>query len=147
MSKGLNTPVRGAHRRSLLLGYVAASVLVIAGPVLAQDAAEPGSEAPEVSAEVVTVVEIVVTGTSITFPVAATARQIATLDPAAIEAQILGKPVDEARSILEAYGPVELTVWPDWVATIPTIDSRVEVAVNGPVAIETPTDGGSGSTP
>ncbi len=71
----------------------------------------------------------VIEGGVITFPVVVTARQVAVLDPAAIEAQILGQPLAEARSILERYGQVELSVWPDWVGTIPTLDARVEVAV------------------
>ncbi len=76
----------------------------------------------------------VVEGDTITYPVVATARQIAILDPAALEAEILGKPIDEAEAILSAYGEVQLDAWPDWVGTIPTIDSRVEVTVLGPTA-------------
>ncbi len=69
----------------------------------------------------------VIEGGIITFPVVVTARQVAVLDPAAIETQILGLPLAEARSILDRYGQVELSVWPDWVGTIPTLDTRVEV--------------------
>lgn len=80
-----------------------------------------------------------VEGDVITYPVVATARQIAILDPAALEAEILGKPLEEADAILSAYGDVDLKVWPDWVGTIPTIDSRVDVTVQGP----TPSSGPS----
>ena len=69
----------------------------------------------------------------ITFPVVATAREVLILDPAAIEAEIMGKPLDEARRILATYGDAELVVWPDWVGTVPTLDSRVEVTTTGPV--------------
>ena len=75
----------------------------------------------------------------ITFPVVVTARQVLVLDPAAIEREIMGKPLAQAREILAGYGDAELTVWPDWVGTIPTIESRVEVSTTEPADLETPT--------
>ena len=66
-------------------------------------------------------------GGVITFPVVVTARQMLVLDPAAIEREIMGKPLAQAREILATYGEADLRVWPDWVGTVPTIDSRVEV--------------------
>jgi hypothetical protein len=68
-----------------------------------------------------------VSGSVITFPVVVTARQMLQLDPGMIEREIMGKPLAQARDILATYGDAELTVWPDWVGTVPTIDSRVEV--------------------
>jgi len=88
---------------------------------------------------VITVDPAVVSGGTISFPVVVTARQVRELDPAAIEAEILGRPVAEARTVLESYGDVDLVVWPDWVGTIPTLDSRVEVTIDAPIAIEQPT--------
>ena len=75
----------------------------------------------------------------ITFPVVVTARQVLVLDPAAIEREIIGKPLAQAREILARYGEADLTVWPDWVGTIPTIESRVEVSTTEPADLETPT--------
>jgi hypothetical protein len=69
----------------------------------------------------------------ITFPVVVTARQVLVLDPAAIKAEILGKPLGEARAILATYGEADLAVWPDWVGTVPTLDTRVEVSTTEPV--------------
>lgn len=80
----------------------------------------------------------VVEGGTITYPVVATARQVAILDPAELETQILGRSLAEARDILAGYGTVEIGVWPEWVTTIPTFDARVEVQVRAPVTIETP---------
>jgi Baseplate J-like protein len=94
---------------------------------------EPGHQLVAGSSEV-TESPAVVEGDRITYPVVATARQIALLDPARLKAEIIGKPLAEARTILEAYGDTVLQVWPDWVGTIPTIESRVEVSVEGPVA-------------
>ena len=39
----------------------------------------------------------------------------------------MGKPLDQAREILATYGEAQLNVWPDWVGTVPTLDTRVEV--------------------
>jgi hypothetical protein len=79
-----------------------------------------------------------ISGGVITFPVVVTARQVRVLDPRAIEREIMGKPLEQARDILAAYGEADLTVWPEWVGTIPTIESRVEVATTEPVDLETP---------
>ena len=63
----------------------------------------------------------------ITFPVVVTARQVLVLDPDAIEREIMGKPLAQAREILATYGEAQLDVWPEWVGTVPTLESRVEV--------------------
>ena len=63
----------------------------------------------------------------ITFPVVVTARQVIVLDLDAIKQEIMGKPLDQAREILATYGEAQLNVWPDWVGTVPTLDTRVEV--------------------
>jgi hypothetical protein len=78
-----------------------------------------------------------VQGGAIRFPVTVTARQIRVLDPAALEAEVRGLPLDDARAILETYGTVDVQVWPDWVGAIPTIDGRVDVTVEGDL-VETP---------
>jgi hypothetical protein len=70
----------------------------------------------------------------ITFPATITARQVLQVDPAAIEAQIRGKSLAEAQTILNGYGTSQLTVWPDWVSTIPTLDARVDVRTAVPAA-------------
>jgi RNase H-fold protein (predicted Holliday junction resolvase) len=67
----------------------------------------------------------------ITFPVTITARQVLQVDPAAVEAQIRGKSLKDAKAILDTYGQSELSVWPDWVGTIPTLDQRVDVPDGG----------------
>ncbi len=71
----------------------------------------------------------VVEGEIIRFPVTASARQTVVVDPAEIRAAVKGKPVEEARRLLEGYGTVSIEVWPDWVTTIPTLDARLEVLV------------------
>jgi len=79
--------------------------------------------------------------------VTARAQQIAILDPAALKKQILGKPIAEARAILDAYGDVDLTVSPDWSGSVPGFESRVDLTVRNPVPIETPAPSGPVATP
>jgi len=80
----------------------------------------------------------VVDGGVITFPVVITAREVLQLDTAAIEAEIRGKPLTEAQTILQRYGTAEVSVWPDWVGTIPTLDARVDVRSTATRSVATP---------
>jgi hypothetical protein len=95
----------------------------------------------------ITVEDAVVSEDRITFPVIATATQVAILDPAEIEAAIRGLPLEDAQRVLGDYGVAELNVWPDWVSTIPTIDARVDVTIGGPVEVETESPSGAPSEP
>ncbi len=72
-----------------------------------------------------------VTGGEVSFPVTARARRVAILDPAELLAGIRGRTVDEARSILGQFGDVLITPWPEWVTTIPGIESRVTIEIVG----------------
>jgi hypothetical protein len=80
----------------------------------------------------------VISGDQISFPASATARQVAILDAAALKTQVMGRSLEEARGILEAYGTVQLSAWPDWVSTVPTLDGRVELTIDEAVSLETP---------
>lgn len=71
-----------------------------------------------------------VTDGVITFPVTVSARQVLVLDTEAIKREIMGKPLQQAREILATYGEAQLDVWPAWVGTVPTLDSRVEVTMS-----------------
>ena len=81
----------------------------------------------------------IINGQNVSFPVTARAQQIAVLDAAALKKLILGKPIAEARAILDAYGEVDLTVSPDWSGSVPGFDNRVDLTVRNPVPIETAT--------
>lgn len=118
VADGTVTTVDAAPVRAIAEARLAAAV--DAGHVLVAGSSEV-TESPAV-----------IEGGTITYPVVATARQVAVLDPVTLEASILGLPVEEAGRALAAYGEVGIEVWPDWVAAIPNLDSRVEVAVLGP---------------
>ncbi len=73
----------------------------------------------------------VVTGGVVSFPVTASATQVAVLDPDELKAQILGKTPDEATAILAPYGAAEIDLSPGWVTTIPTFENRVDLTIAG----------------
>jgi hypothetical protein len=93
----------------------------------------------------VQVSEPVVSGQTVSFSATATGQEVAILDPDKLREQILGKPLATARELLAAYGQVELTAWPDWVGSIPTIADRVDVRVEQDTPVETPAPSGSAS--
>jgi hypothetical protein len=86
-----------------------------------------------------------VNGAVVTFPTTATASQVQRLDPAALEAEVRGLPVDQARETLAKYGTVTITTWPDWVSSIPTYDFRVDLTVEATAPVESASPGASGS--
>ncbi|MEO8208875.1 MAG: baseplate J/gp47 family protein [Chloroflexota bacterium] len=71
-------------------------------------------------------------GTTITFPVVVRATETREVDVAALRARIRGLGLPQARTILDAYGAVTITVWPDWVTTIPSNDARLSLMVEVP---------------
>jgi hypothetical protein len=105
-------------------------------------AIDPDHELVEGSVSV-DVGDAIVVGQTVSFPVTVTADQIAVLDPAELEAMVLGKPVTVATDILDQYGEVEISVSPDWSGSIPSFESRVELTIGEPVTIETPAPSGS----
>lgn len=132
------------------LGMTAQGTVVTVDPAPVQQIADelirgsvtPGSQLVPDSIEV-TPAEPVVDGQTVTFTATATARQVAVLDPDALRQLVLGKPLDEAREILAPYGDVELTAWPDWVGSVPTIADRVTVEIDQGISVETSPAGGT----
>ncbi len=102
-----------------------------------QAAVSPGHELVAGSTEV-EVGEALIIGQSVSFPVDATAEEIAILDAEDLKAMVLGKPIEEARAILAAFGQVALEVSPDWTGSIPGFESRVTLTIDQAVPIETP---------
>jgi hypothetical protein len=73
-----------------------------------------------------------VIGETISFPVSATATEVRDVDRDALLAQIRGLGAPQARVQLEAYGDVSISLWPDWVTTIPTNGDRVDFTLGDP---------------
>ena len=75
----------------------------------------------------------VIEGELVRFPVTGRAASIRTIDADALKAEVLGLPIRDARTLLEAMGIVDIVVWPDWVTAIPSLDGRVTLTIGEPV--------------
>jgi hypothetical protein len=78
----------------------------------------------------------------VSFPVTASASRVRVLDRAELLALVKGKSFRDAKAALAPFGEVKITPWPDWVSTVPSIDSRVTLDVAGQNG---PAGGASGS--
>ena len=87
----------------------------------------------------------IVAGDTISFPVSARGTQVRVVDETTLRTAIRGLGIAEARALLDDYGDVTITLWPDWVTTIPGNDSRVTFTVTDPAPLETPGAAPSGS--
>lgn len=80
-----------------------------------------------------------VSGDLISFSVTAAARQVRAVDRDALLAQIRGLDLPRARALLEGYGQVDISLWPDWVTTIPGDTNRILLTIDaGPSPSGTP---------
>jgi hypothetical protein len=67
----------------------------------------------------------------VSFPVTASGSRIRVLDPSKLLALVKGKSLDDAKAALAPFGQVEITRWPEWVSSVPSIDSRVSLVIVG----------------
>jgi hypothetical protein len=72
-----------------------------------------------------------VVGGEVSFPVTARASRVRLLDPAELLGLVKGLPVADAEEALGEFGDVVVDTWPDWVSTVPTMDSRVSLSIVG----------------
>jgi baseplate J-like protein len=79
-----------------------------------------------------------VAGDAISFPVSVAATEVHDVDREALLKQISGLVAAQARSRLEVYGDVSISLWPDWVTTIPTNGDRVELTIAAPQPAPSP---------
>jgi hypothetical protein len=88
----------------------------------------------------------IVAGTTVSYPVKARGTQVRIVDEKALRTAIRGLGIAEARSTLADFGDVTITLWPDWVTTIPTNDSRVTFTIGDAAPLQTsgPSPAGSG---
>ncbi len=71
----------------------------------------------------------------VTFEATAHAIGVAVVDAATLRNLAKGRTAADARAALAPYGDAVVTLWPDWVKTVPTMDSRLEITiVEGPAA-------------
>jgi baseplate J-like protein len=131
----------GLDAQGTVLGVATAAVEDVATARLT-DRVGDGWQIAEDSTKVDVGTPIVAAGV-VQFPVSATATRFRVVDREALLAQVRGLVLAEARSRLDDYGVVEITLWPDWVTTIPSDTGRISFTVNEAA----PTPGPSGSTP
>ncbi|HTK44317.1 MAG TPA: baseplate J/gp47 family protein [Patescibacteria group bacterium] len=80
-----------------------------------------------------------VLGDVISFPVTVSASEVRNVDQAGLLAQIRGLALPQARTRLEPFGTVSISVWPDWVTTIPANDDRIDFSIGEPQPAPSPT--------
>lgn len=68
---------------------------------------------------------------SVRYPVTVRALESRVVDVDALLAEIKDKPLHVARLVLDEVGESTIEVWPDWVTTIPSVDGRVTISVEG----------------
>lgn len=96
-------------------------------------AVDAGFQLEEASISIV-VGDPIVTGSIVTFPVTMGATASRAVDAEALLARVRGLGLPQARTVLGAYGEVRITVWPDWVTTIPTTGGRATLTIEAPAA-------------
>lgn len=94
-------------------------------------AIQPGSIASEVGVPSVA-------GEVISYPVSVHGTEVRSIDQAALINQVKGLVLGQARSRLDDYGDVDISVWPDWVSTIPTHTDRITFTIGEPQASPSP---------
>ena len=78
-------------------------------------------------------------GDIVTFPFTIAGTQVRDVDEAALIDSIRGLILPEARTKLEAFGDVQVTLWPDWVTTIPDNADRITLTLAEPAPEPSPT--------
>jgi hypothetical protein len=66
---------------------------------------------------------------TVTLPLTVTAGEAAAVDVADIRAQIKGKSLAEAKSLLAKLGQVDVSLWPFWVTDVPGFDFRIDIKI------------------
>src|SRR4029079_14975040 len=82
--------------------------------------------------------EPTVLGDVISVPVTVRASEVRNVDQAALVGQVRGLVLAWARSRLEPYGDVSISVWPDWVTPIPTNADRIDFSLGEPQPAPSP---------
>lgn len=75
-------------------------------------------------------------GEIISYAAIAEGDAVVVVDREAVIERIAGLPVSEARSILEAFGTVTVTLWPDFLTDLPSDGGRITLDIEGPVGME-----------
>ena len=80
-----------------------------------------------------------VVGEVVSYPVSIAGTQVHDVDQAALIALVKGLVLADARNRLDDYGDVEISLWPDWVANVPTKTDRITFTIGDPQPSAAPT--------
>ena len=78
-------------------------------------------------------------GDVVTFPFTIAGTQVHDVDQAGLIESIRGLVLPEARTKLAVYGDAQVTLWPDWVTTIPDNVDRITLTLAEPAPAPSPT--------
>ena len=73
-----------------------------------------------------------VVGDVVSYPVTIVGTQVHSVDEAALVASIKGLVLAEARTRLDAFGDAEVSLWPDWVTSVPKREDRITLSLGDP---------------
>jgi len=73
-------------------------------------------------------------GATVVVPVTVRGAQVQTVDVNQLRSSILGKSVDDARTLLSRYGQVDIVVSPAWASTMPSFNFRIDFKLVVPPA-------------
>ncbi len=79
----------------------------------------------------VTIGDGVPEGELVRYPVEGSAEAVRDITAREVQALVKGKTQAEAEDLLADYGTVEVSLWPDYVTSITTVDARLNVTVEG----------------
>jgi hypothetical protein len=79
-----------------------------------------------------------VVGATVQYPVSIEGTQVHDVDQAAVLTAVKGHVLAQARAVLDDFGDVEITLWPDWVTTVPTRDDRITFTLGEPQPAASP---------
>jgi hypothetical protein len=82
---------------------------------------------------------------SVVVPVTASAMQTRVLDAATLRSAITGMSLADARTYLEQFGQVSVSLSPDWASTMPSFDFRIDLQIVAAGGQPTPSPSQSGS--
>ena len=126
-----------ASSAGTVLGVDASPVETIARSRLDAETDEGWSLDPESIA--LTLGTPTVVGDTVTFPFTIAGAQVHDVDQAALIESIRGLILAEARTKLGVYGDAQVTLWPDWVTTIPENADRITLTLAEPAPEPSPT--------
>ena len=79
-----------------------------------------------------------VVGATVQYPVSIEGTQVHDVDQAAVLTAVKGHVLAQARAVLDDFGDAEITLWPDWVTTVPTRDDRITFTLGEPQPVASP---------